>query len=338
MAANTGVTVDFTQASQLVGGGTISGFEKHAWVQGSNFDDHITLASSTGGVSTSGPAAYGMGGNDVLIAAYHTSFLYGGDGNDVVDGRHSQYLDTVDGGNGDDTLYTNSNTFGLAYGGAGNDTIYASGEIHGGDGNDLIVLTPTYYAGQVFGDAGDDEIHVIANNWGGGRPVHGGAGNDLLVSGTGDDELYGEDGFDTADFRNATGAVTMNLQTATASGAGVGADTLSGIENGRGGNFGDIMSGNGADNSLQGQDGADTISGFGGADVLVGGEGDDVIDGGDGVDTASYAGADAVEIDLRLTGQQNTLGAGLDTLTNIENLTGSSFNGHAHRFGWRQFA
>ena len=52
-----------------------------------------------------------------------------------------------------------------------------------------------------------------------------------------------------------------------------------------------------------------------------------VLDGGDGVNTASYASAmSGVTVDLGITGPQDTLGAGVDTLKNIENLVGSSFN------------
>ncbi|MXS78315.1 hemagglutinin/hemolysin-related protein, partial [Nitrosomonas sp. JL21] len=44
-------------------------------------------------------------------------------------------------------------------------------------------------------------------------------------------------------------------------------------------------------------------------------------------DTATYASAGSgVSVSLLITTQQNTLGAGLDTLTNIENLIGSKFN------------
>ncbi|MGV8713360.1 MAG: FG-GAP-like repeat-containing protein, partial [Nitrosomonas sp.] len=44
-------------------------------------------------------------------------------------------------------------------------------------------------------------------------------------------------------------------------------------------------------------------------------------------DTATYASAGSgVTVSLLLTAQQNTVGAGLDTLTNIENLIGSKFN------------
>ena len=56
--------------------------------------------------------------------------------------------------------------------------------------------------------------------------------------------------------------------------------------------------------------------------------GDDTLDGGTGTDTASYADATAgVTVTLATPGvAQNTINAGTDTLTSIENLLGSSFN------------
>ena len=52
-----------------------------------------------------------------------------------------------------------------------------------------------------------------------------------------------------------------------------------------------------------------------------------VLDGGAGTDTVSYALAHGgVTVNLGITGPQETLGAGIDTLTSIENLTGSPFD------------
>lgn len=51
------------------------------------------------------------------------------------------------------------------------------------------------------------------------------------------------------------------------------------------------------------------------------------LNGGNNVDTASYVDiAAAVTVNLATTTAQNTIGAGLDTLTNIENLVGSAYN------------
>ncbi|MDR6609599.1 Ig-like domain-containing protein, partial [Pseudomonas synxantha] len=73
--------------------------------------------------------------------------------------------------------------------------------------------------------------------------------------------------------------------------------------------------------------GNNDLHGGAGNDWLYSGPGNDLLDGGTGIDTASYAHATAgVTVDLSLLGAQNTLGAGTDTLTSIENLTGSNFN------------
>ncbi|WP_223451162.1 MULTISPECIES: retention module-containing protein [unclassified Pseudomonas] len=73
--------------------------------------------------------------------------------------------------------------------------------------------------------------------------------------------------------------------------------------------------------------GNNELHGGAGNDLLYSGAGNDLLDGGTGIDTASYAHATAgVKVDLSLLGAQNTVGAGTDTLTAIENLTGSSFD------------
>jgi Ca2+-binding RTX toxin-like protein len=80
---------------------------------------------------------------------------------------------------------------------------------------------------------------------------------------------------------------------------------------------------NGAD-TIYGFGGNDTISGLGGNDEIKGGGGADAINGGSGIDTANYS--DSSE------GVLVSLASGLgfggtaegDTLTNVENLTGSS--------------
>ncbi|MFJ4346666.1 retention module-containing protein [Pseudomonas sp. NPDC089401] len=98
----------------------------------------------------------------------------------------------------------------------------------------------------------------------------------------------------------------------------------------------DVLMANNADTVLNGGDGHDVLVGgagndqlYGGNgdDLLIGGPGNDLLDGGAGNDTASYASATAaVNVDLSLGGPQNTGGAGVDTLTRIENLIGSDYN------------
>jgi Ca2+-binding RTX toxin-like protein len=60
---------------------------------------------------------------------------------------------------------------------------------------------------------------------------------------------------------------------------------------------------------------------------MTGGAGDDFMDGGLDVDTADYSSAaSGVRVNLSIIGQQNTGGAGRDTIVNVENITGSNFN------------
>lgn len=90
-----------------------------------------------------------------------------------------------------------------------------------------------------------------------------------------------------------------------------GSDTITGTE------FADVLNGLG---------GNDILIGLAGDDLLNGGVGDDRIDGGADDDTVTYADAlAAVRVNLNLATAQNTLGGGLDTLTSIENVTGTAF-------------
>ncbi|WPX64177.1 retention module-containing protein [Pseudomonas sp. MH10] len=104
----------------------------------------------------------------------------------------------------------------------------------------------------------------------------------------------------------------------------------------QGTNHNDILIGGPGDVHLHGGDGDDVLQagsgnnelfGDNGNDVLISGPGNDLLDGGAGNNTASYVNATAgVHVDLSITTAQNTLGAGTDTLVNIQNLIGSHFN------------
>jgi Ca2+-binding RTX toxin-like protein len=133
-------------------------------------------------------------------------------------------------------------------------------------------------------------------------------GDDILIGGAGNDKLKGDAGSDTASYANAAAAVTVSLANLAAQNTvGAGTDTLESIENLIGSKFNDTLTGNAGNN------------------VFNGGIGNDTINGGDGVDTASYLGAaKGVAVSLAIAGAQNTVGAGTDTLTSIENLSGSA--------------
>ena len=190
--ATAGVTVDFGQPGQTLslGGGTITGFERIDWIEGSKFGDTISF-NNPPNTGTMGALAAGYenvlagDGNDNVTAGYYTQFIDGGDGNDTLDGRNSQYLNLITGGAGNDTIYSNS--IATVSGGAGSDTIYAyGGNIFGDDGDDRIILTtPSSYSANVQGGAGNDEIQASS----GGGDFSGNDGADTLIGGDGADYI-----------------------------------------------------------------------------------------------------------------------------------------------------
>ena len=92
-------------------------------------------------------------------------------------------------------------------------------------------------------------------------------------------------------------------------------DVLSGIDP-----YPDLIHGGNGDDIIYGKKGNDTLEGGAGNDTLVGG---DLY----GLDTASYDGAPTgVIVSLLLTGAQDTIGAGIDTLIGMEYLLGSAFD------------
>jgi len=202
LGAPSGITFDMHLSSQTIGGGTITGIETVVHVQGSNFNDYI---DASGGSGYGDAYLEGMAGDDTLIASYYTPFIYGGDGNDIVDGRNSQYLRALYGGTGDDTMY-GANGFETVYGDDGNDTIYATNEVHGGDGNDVILMSYGYYGGRVYGNAGDDRITAATS----GNIIAGGAGADTINGNSGNDSLASGD-YLPGTYANALFADDMGL-------------------------------------------------------------------------------------------------------------------------------
>ena len=100
--------------------------------------------------------------------------------------------------------------------------------------------------------------------------------------------------------------------------------------------FGDALFGLGGSDRLNGSsgwdglfggNGDDRLFGNGGDDWLNGGSGNDVINGGTGIDTVDYSdAAGGITLNLSSTRGQRTSGSGTDTVTNVENVNGSSFN------------
>ena len=274
-------------------------------------------------------AFYGMGGHDTLTAG-GVAQLHGGTGHDILTAGSGS---SAFGGRGDDILINTFVNGGTWDGGSGIDTLDVS--------QDITLLAQTFDLSAVSFSFYDATFSNFEN-------VTASAGNDIITGnnlanilngGLGDDTIQGGDGADTLDGGGNTAVgdtlsytlssfgVNVNLATGAASGSGSGAagDVISNFENLTGSLGSDTLTGDAGNNVLLGLDGNDTIEGGLGNDVMTGG-----LDFSTG-DTVSFAGFAAtigtqgITIDLANAAQQNT-GAGLDTISGFENVTGSAFD------------
>jgi Ca2+-binding RTX toxin-like protein len=154
-----------------------------------------------------------------------------------------------------------------------------------------------------IGGAGTD---TIWGNWAdnyldqgaGGGTMFGFEGNDTLEAGSGPDHLDGGVGIDAVSYYGSDGELLIDTTVGKVVGGWGTGDTLVGIEDIRGSNFGDriatgaaadtIWGGAGAD-QLDGREGDDSLFGESGNDTIRGGLGADFIGGGSDDDTVTYA-------------------------------------------------
>ena len=306
--ATSAVTVSLAIATgQITGGAGTDTLGGIGGLRGSSYADRLTgdandntLHGGNGNDTLAGgngsDTLYGELGADSLDGGGGDDQLQGGDGNDTLTGAAGN--DSLSGGNGNDSLDGGADNDALL-GDSGNDTLL------GNTGNDTL-----------SGDDGNDSLSGGAGN----DSLMGDGGNDTLDGGAGSDTLDGGTGLDNASFASATAGVTANLSiTGPQSDGSGGFDVFSNIEGLIGSSFADLLTGDSGNN---------TLSGGSGDDTLDGGLGDDLINGVSGSDTAGYASAPAaVLVSLRLISfTQNTLGAGTDSLYNLDNLSGSAFD------------
>jgi Ca2+-binding RTX toxin-like protein len=129
-----------------------------------------------------------------------------------------------------------------------------------------------------------------------------------LQGGTGADHLDGAPGHDLASYGDSDEGVTVRLWAGDGTGGTAQGDTLTGIEDLSGSDFGDTLVGDEGDNRLFGGAGPDALWGNSGDDVLIGGAGGDALFGQAGFDTASYEGSGRRRHGPAL-GRDGTLGA-----------------------------
>lgn len=234
----------------------------------------------------------GGAGNDVLSAGPAPATLSGnggadtltgGPGDDVLDGGSGP--DSIDGRVGADAVDYSDRTDPLAItlGGGGQDDGGASDGLPGA--RDALTSVEVVKAG-----AGDD---VLVGSDAAER-LTGGAGDDVLDGGAGADAIDGGAGRDLVTFAGRADPIGASL----AAGTGSDGDTLTGIEDLRGGSAGDALTGGDGPNRIEGGAGNDTITGNGAPDELFGGSGGDTMRARDGVRDTVDCGAQIDTIDV----------------------------------------
>ena len=218
------------------------------FLQGGDGADVLSVVGGTAeGSPVAGVSLRGDAGDDLLFAGLGPSSLEGGDGTDTLDYSAVTQVGRADLGAGA-TLHVDGSI----------DTLATIENLTGSPGDDTII-----------GDAGDNVLR-------------GEGGNDTIDGGEGNDQLLGGDGVDTAEFREASSGVAVDLRAGTATGAGD--DELAGFENVTGSDRADTIFGDGGDNLLRGLYGSDDVYGRAGNDVVRGGKGRDRLFGGRGDD------------------------------------------------------
>jgi len=318
-----------------------------------------TAADATGyGAQTSfaGQDLWGGFGDDTLEASYHSSALFGedgndlltsagdnaldgGSGNDVLDGVQGVGHDQLSGGAGDDTLLSGGAS--TLDGGKGDDLLFAtSGDtVTTGEGDDLVALTNVA--------SGDGATTVTDFTLGADRIALDDlrADTQIALHDDGTDLTLTSDGTAIAVLKGL-GGKGVSLGDVMDHGATAGDDSISSADSPAGSAFAhrlmglqgdDTLSGDAGDDTLlgglgndslvgadgndilNGQDGADTLSGGTGADTLLGGAGDDSLDGGAGNDSlVGGTGSDTLSGD-----------DGNDTLVALDPSNASDLNGGA---------
>jgi Ca2+-binding RTX toxin-like protein len=258
---------------------------------GSDSDNQITGNSGSNLID-------GGAGNDTLDGGAGNDQLVGGLGNDSLNGGAG--VDRMWGGLGDDTyIIDNVSDQVFEKPGEGNDMVRASVTFTLSpdvenlflDGVGQVDGTGNASANWIGGNSGNNKLTGLGGN----DTLEGGAGNDQLLGGEGDDALRGGDGDDwldggngrdyfdggagndTVDYAFTSMDTTINLATGRAEWAAVPGyfETLTSIENARGGSGKDTLIGNAGANRLEGGAGNDWLNGGAGRDYLYGGDGGD---------------------------------------------------------------
>ncbi|AEG93875.1 Conserved hypothetical protein [Ramlibacter tataouinensis TTB310] len=239
---------------------------------------------------------FGTGGNESID---------GLGGSDTIDAAWG--VDTVRGGEGDDKITVHG---GLAYGDGGSDTIFANSRatVDGGDGNDTI--TSSSNSGTVlYGGAGNDRLNLNAYY---AESVYGGTGDDTYNTPGATIVEYANEGRDTviSEYDYTLGANLENL-TIRYSGWGTG-NVLDNVLTG--GMYDNTLVGAVGNDTLDGAAGYDRLDGGAGDDTYLfsrGGQADAVVNETEATGTMDRivfaAGIAASDIAVQRSGNDLTL-------------------------------
>ncbi len=245
--AATGVTIDLTgqlEDFDIIGGSsgdTFTGGTGNDNIQGQAGDDFLYGGDGNDQIVAGfgNDTVYGGEGNEFIYAGVGTNFIYGENGNDYLNSGTGN--DLLDGGAGIDIAaffgITTGVTVDLRIAGA-QDTI--------GAGIDTFVSIENLYgSGQNDTLTGDSNANTILGDF----------GNDTIDGGDGNDFLDGQDGIDTVTYISASAGVTVDLSNTNYQDTiGAGVDRILSFENLTGSNFNDTLTGDNADNVINGGD------------------------------------------------------------------------------------
>lgn len=342
------VEVDLLKGIGLQIGGGDSGGDRLLGIDnvvGSEYDD--TLGGDSGANVLVGDVGSdelkGCGGNDILYGDLSPVSLgelpenplpsANEDGNagcdcddkpeqDLLDGLSellgspidlSDYVDVLEGGDGDDRLYGQSGSD-LLRGGCDNDYLYGGNQVDvlmGDDGNDTLEGGASFDA--IFGGKGVDvasyahskaAVNVdLAKPWSAsGGDASGDLLEELLAQLVGDSDVGST--FLSSGFLGSLMAANLSLEAQTQSFLFTIPDFLYGIEGIYGSEYNDTLSGDGYDN------------------VFDGGAGNDTLNGGGGSDTVRFSGALASVTVSLVAGTAQGSDSGNDVFSGMENIVG----------------
>jgi Ca2+-binding RTX toxin-like protein len=236
---------------------------------------------------------YGGDGNDNLRGGAGDDELNGGLNDDTfTGGAEADGADVYAGGDGTDIADYSARTASVSVTIDGTDDDGAPGEednvgtdienIRGSREGDYLEGSGS--ANSIFGGPGADTLAGL----GGADVLSGDAGDDIIDEGAASnagDTINGGAGIDLVDYSGRQNRVTVTINGMANDGEDNETDNVrTDVENVRGGDGNDIITGSTFANLIEGGEGEDTIDGGAGNDVLVGGADADELTGGPGND------------------------------------------------------